>query len=95
MAGLLDKAQKTLEDADAPLSEPAESIVSIEERIELLAQIEKGLASARRPVTPKDLSYTPQQSGERLPLLVNCAALVLIALAAVIFSLLSTARSRP
>lgn len=85
MADLLDKAHRTLE--GAPPSEPSESGVSAEERIELLAQIEKVVASARRPVTPKDLAYTPQRSGVLLPLLVNLAALVVIALAAVIFSL--------
>ena len=87
MAGLPDEVHKTLEGAGAPRSEPLESDVSVEERIELLAQIEKVVASARRTVTPKDFAYTPQQSGVLLPLLVNLAALLIIALAAVIISL--------
>lgn len=86
MAGLLDKADRTRgKDGESP--PPSVSEVSVEERIDILAQIEKVVEDARTPVTPESFEYTPQRSGLLFPISLNIAALVVIGLAAFFFSL--------
>ena len=87
MAGLLDKANRTRGEESQPPLLPAESDVTPEESIDLLAQIEQNVAKSRTPVTPETFSYTPQRSGLLFPIFLNIAALALIALAVLFFSL--------
>ena len=88
MAGLLDKADRTRGKEGEPSPQPAVSEVSVQERIDLLAQIEQVVALARTPVTPESLRYTPRRSGLLFPLVLNVAALALIAVAACVLPLL-------
>jgi len=87
MAGPLDKAQRERGKEAEPSPGPAASELSVEEGIDALAQIEQEVAEARTPVTPEMFSYTPQRSGLLFPLFLNIAALAVIALAALFFSL--------
>jgi hypothetical protein len=88
MAGLLDKADRTRGKEGEPSPQPAVSEVSVQERIDLLAQIEQVVALARTPITPESLRYTPRRSGLLFPLVLNVAALALIAVAACVLPLL-------
>ena len=93
MAGLLDKANRTKGDDEPPLL-PAESDVTPEEGVDLLAQIEQSVAKSRTPVTPETFSYTPQRSGLFFPVVLNIAALALIAIAVLFFSLFFNRQER-
>jgi len=59
----------------------------VQERIDLLAQIEKVVAHARTPVTRESLAYTPRRSGLFFPLSLNIAAVAVIGLSALFFGL--------
>jgi hypothetical protein len=87
MAGLLDKAQRDRGKEGEPPPVPSAADISPEEGIELFAEIEQVIAKARTPITPELLAYTPRRSGLLFPLSLNIAALVVILLAVLFFSL--------
>jgi hypothetical protein len=60
--------------------------ISAQEREEILAQIEKAVARARTPLGPGGLRYKSERSGAALPLIVNAAAVLVIAAGAAAFS---------
>jgi hypothetical protein len=82
------ESHEAQEDAGDPLSQSDDSGISVQERIDLSAQIEKIVADARTPVTRESLAYTPRRSGLLFPLSLNIAAVAVIASAALIFALL-------
>ena len=67
----------------------AEPDISLEEREEILAQIEQTVAKSRNALGPDGLLYKSERSGVALPLVVNLVAALLIAAAAVFFVLFS------
>jgi hypothetical protein len=85
MGGLLEKAHRARGREGDPPVEPGASEISVQERIDILAQIEDVVAQSRTPVTPETLAYTPRRSGLLFPLLLNGIAAVVIAAAAVFF----------
>jgi hypothetical protein len=64
----------------------AEPDISLEEREEILAQIEQTVARSRTSLGPDGLRYTSERSGVALPLIVNAVAILLIAGAAFLFA---------
>jgi hypothetical protein len=87
MGGLLEKAHRARGKEGDPLPEPGTSEISVQERIDLLTQIEDVVAKSRTPVTRETLAYTPRRSGLLFPLWVNIAAAAVIAGAALFFTL--------
>jgi hypothetical protein len=85
MGGLLEKAHRARGREGDPQSDPGTSEISVQERVDILAQIEDVVAQSRTPVTPETLAYTPRRSGLLFPLLLNILAAVVIASAAWFF----------
>ncbi len=71
--------------ADPAAARPPEPDVSLKEREQILAQIEQTVARSRAALGPEGLRYKSERSGVMLPLLVNVAAILLIAAAAILF----------
>ncbi len=62
-----------------------DALISAEERLEVLAEIEEAAAKARAPVPPEAFSYVAPRKGTFLPILVNIAAVVVMAAGALFF----------
>jgi hypothetical protein len=95
MSGVREEAD-TGRDADPRGAEPGsragESGISREEREEILAQIDEAVAKTRAPAGAADLAYKGERSGAVLPLVVNAAAVLVIAAGALLFSWFSDRR---
>jgi hypothetical protein len=87
MTGLPDKLDSASEMERELPSVTAESEATVQEGIDLLAQIEKAAAEARTPITAETFIYTPRRSGLFFPIALNIAALAVVALVAVLFPL--------
>ncbi len=90
MEGMSSPVQKT--DAprgrgvDSAAVRAAEPDISLEEREEILAQIEQTVARSRASLGPDGLRYRSERSGFVLPLVVNAVAVLLIVAAAFLFA---------
>jgi len=82
MAGLLDRMQTARGPKGTPQDPAPSPDISEEERTALMAQIEKAVARSPRPASREAQDYAPRRSGLVLPITINAAALLLIALAA-------------
>ena len=84
--GLLKKARSIRESSPAlrvlgpdELRVEDDQEITAEERERALAQIEQAVARSREAIAPESLAFHPRRRGSLLPLLINIAALVVVA----------------
>ena len=95
--GLLKKAQALRDPSESPLRilgpdelrVEQDDEITPEERQKVLSQIERVVAGTRLKVTPDTFSFRPRKNGGILPIMVNAAALIVVAAGVALAVLLS------